>query len=250
MKAPHLVVTVSTLTVMAVLTGCAGGAGKQQKSAAARLDTCPATGKVSGVSSPLNVGWTEVLPVTYDIQKPWDQDLSQHHRYDPATDTHFLWVNKGDKPHAPPPNHTGPRAELRFRNDYLTGEHMFESDVYIVGGSANPCVMQIWGSGLSATTMMIHVRADGALVCGRGHVLKTNAFDTWLHLRVTHNPAGKGEVKIYIDDELRATLPGRGFRKDGGGFYFKCGVYGISSPHAEAWFRHIRLGEKPVAALP
>jgi len=60
----------------------------------------------------------------------------------------------------------------------------------------------------------------------------------------SRNPAGAGEVKIYIDNVLAGTRPGRGFRKDGGGFYFKCGVYGLKGDRAEARFRNIKLWEK------
>jgi len=192
----------------------------------------------------LTVGWTPA-PLKFDIQKAWDVDVKDRYRYDAATGTHTLWILKGDKPHAPPPNRTGPRAELRFRNDYLTGEHMFDADVYIVRGTTDACVMQIWGSGLSATTMMIHVRQGGRLECGGGVTLKEDAYDKWFNLKVMHNPAGAGEVKIYIDNILAGTRPGRGFRKDGGGFYFKCGVYGLKGDRAEARFRNIKLWEKP-----
>lgn len=51
---------------------------------------------------------------------------------------------------------------------------MFDADVYIVRSADGPCVMQIWGSGL---TMMIHVRKGGVLECGGGNVLMTAAYD-------------------------------------------------------------------------
>jgi hypothetical protein len=197
--------------------------------------------------SPLTEGWTRV-PLKYDIQKAWDVDVSQRHSYDPTTDTHRLWTLRGDKPHAPPPNRTGPRAELRFWNEYYTGEHLFEAEVYIVRPTTDACIAQIWGSGLSATTMMIHVRTNGSLVAGGGSILKTNAHDTWFNLKIVHNTAGGGDVRIYINDELRAQRPGRGYRKDGGGFYFKCGVYGLKGERAEAWFRNIQIWEKPAPA--
>jgi hypothetical protein len=191
-------------------------------------------------------GWQRVT-LKYDIQKAWDVDVSQRHSYDPATDTHRLWILRGDKPHAPPPNRTGPRAELRFWDEYYAGEHMFEADVYIVRPTTDACIAQIWGSGLSATTMMLHIRTNGDFVAGGGFVLKTNAHDAWFNLKMVHDTAGPGDVRIYIDDELRAQRPGRGYRKDGGGFYFKCGVYGLKGERAEAWFRNIRIWAKPAA---
>lgn len=191
----------------------------------------------------LTAGWTPVLPLRYDIQKAWNVDVEERHLYDPAKDMHRMWALHTDKSHQPAPNKTGPRTELRFWPEYLSGEHMFEADVYIVRPTIDACVMQIWGSALSATTMMLHVRAGGDLMCGDTVLLK-DAYDRWFHLRVIHNVAGAGDVKIFINEELRSTRPGRGFRKDGGGFYFKCGVYGVKGDRAEAWFRHIKIWER------
>ena len=80
---------------------------------------------------------------------------SDRHTFDPATDTHTFWTLRGDKPHQPPPNTTGARSELRMRNDYTSGNHQFEADVYVVSGTTGACVMQVFGGVTNATSLML-----------------------------------------------------------------------------------------------
>jgi hypothetical protein len=59
-------------------------------------------------------------------------------------------------------------------------------------------------------------------------------------LKVIHNANGGGEIKIFADNVLMYTFQGKGQRKDGGGFFFKCGVYGVKD-RSEVRFRNIKV---------
>src|SRR5271156_4754887 len=78
--------------------------------------------------SKLTIGWTE-RPYIYEVQHPYNLDLSQRYYYDQLTDVHDLWVFITDKPHLPPPNRTTPRTEIAMER-YSTGLHMFDADYY------------------------------------------------------------------------------------------------------------------------
>jgi hypothetical protein len=192
------------------------------------------------------IGWKQV-PFKFDVQKPWDLDVSKRYRFDPTNGIYDLWVYKTDKPHAPN-NKTDPRTELSFSPTYKTGEHMFDADVYVVAGT-RACIMQIWGAATNATTIMFYAKTNGTITYYRGDspVIKTNANNVWWNLKVAHNTEGQGEIKVYVDNVLVNTFSGRGKRKDGGDFYFKCGVYGTTG-YSEARFRNIKIWEKPASA--
>jgi len=190
----------------------------------------------------LTAGWKQV-PLKFAVQKPWDLDVSKRYRFDPATGTYFLWVYKTDKAHEPPPNKTDPRTELGFKPGYKSGEHMFDADVYVVAGT-HSCIMQIFGAAKSATTLMLYTETNGVITYGKtSTIIRTNANNTWWNLKVMHNANGGGEIKIYVDNKLVFTFPGKGERKDGGGFFFKCGVYGVKD-RSEVRFRNIKIWQK------
>jgi hypothetical protein len=201
--------------------------------ASARDTTSAAPDSATGGSSPLTAGWRE-MPFQFSIHKPYDLPESARHTFDAATNTHTFWVLNTDKPHDPPPNTTAPRTELRMQNDYTTGLHQFEADFFVAAGTDGPCVMQVFGGSAHATAFMLKAYG-GNLKHYNSEVVKTNAYEKWMHLNVIHN-ADSGEVKAYIDGQLVGT-----FKDNGPGtHYFKCGVYGPTSARAESRFRNIK----------
>jgi hypothetical protein len=214
-------------------TSPADGGGGSADAGTSKPDVPPAGTGGAGGSSPLTAGWREA-PFEFSIHKPYDLPESARHSYDAATNTHTFWVLKTDKPHDPPPNTTAPRTELRMKNDYTSGLHQFEADMYVVAGTDGPSIMQVFGGSAHATAFMLKAYGGSLKHYDRETVL-TDAYEKWLHLNVIHN-ADTGEVKAYIDNRLVGTF------KDNGPatHYFKCGVYGPNSPRVETRFRNIK----------
>jgi hypothetical protein len=218
-----------TLLGAAILvTGCVANPGLHGESRAGRA---------------ILEGWVE-KPYSFEIQHPYDLEVGERYSYDPKTNTHDLWVNFSDKPHAPPPNRTNPRTELRILDNYTTGLHMFECDICVKPGT-HSSIMQVFGAAKRATTFMLDAQPNGDItyydVVDPGSVvLKRNANNVWFNLKVMHDPAarnGLGEVKVYIDNSLAGTFEGHG----GTTHYFKCGVYSRdNSGRSEVLYRNVR----------
>src|SRR6185436_4345938 len=82
-----------------------------------------------GGKSPLLEGFTEVK-MTWDVQSPHTIPQAQRYTYDAATNTHDLWV-KSDDSSFQAGNGTDPRTELRHKEEYTSGKHMLEAEVWI-----------------------------------------------------------------------------------------------------------------------
>jgi hypothetical protein len=189
---------------------------------------------VAGISETnLTADWTQV-PFTFQIQRPYDLQIKDRYKFDPLTGTHDFWVFYTDKPHAPPPNKTNARTEMRLQT-YHSDEHMFDADVN-VGPGTFACIMQVFDAAHGPVTMLI-AHPDGTVTVGR-RMVRRDAIGHWWNLKVTNDPSPGGQIRIYADNILVATLPSRGPRD----YYFKCGVYSRNgSDRSEAHFRHIKM---------
>ncbi|MGH8795247.1 MAG: cinnamyl alcohol dehydrogenase [Stackebrandtia sp.] len=187
--------------------------------------------------SDITPAWTET-PFTYTMQKPWDLDLSE--RYKHESGVHTMWVYDTDKPHDPDSD-TDPRTEMRWNEEYTTGEHMWDADVYVPSGVDGPCVAQILRvrrpDGTPSTDIQLRAyNLDGGTLrrYSSGEVVATGIYDTWLNVKMAHN-AGAGSVDVFVNDEHRLTVDDRGPADR----HFKNGVYG-GVGRMEARFRNIR----------
>jgi hypothetical protein len=184
--------------------------------------------------SDLTRGWV-LEKYTYEIQHPYDLAQGARYQFDPVTNTHDFWVFYTDKPHMPPPNQTEPRTEFRTL-ELFTTPHMFEADAYIKPGTF-ACIMQDFL--LRGPMMLLVVSRDGTVRDLHSNtVIMRHAYGRWFNLKVIDDPtAGKGLVKVFIDNSLVAT-----FREGGGKqHYFKCGVYSREgSQRNETLYRDIR----------
>jgi hypothetical protein len=213
---------------------------------AAVADAAPSAPAPGGPTpwTALTAGWTE-KPFTFDLHYPFDLDASARHSFDPATNTHSFWVMRGDKPHEPPPNTTAARSELRMHNDYTSGMHQFEADVYVVSGSSDSCVMQVFGGVTHATSIMLKAFPDNGGSVKRydgPEVVQAMAYDRWWHVNVIHQASdtGVGKITVYADGRMIGTFDDRGHTTH----YFKCGVYGNAAPRSESRFRNIKYWVK------
>jgi hypothetical protein len=178
-------------------------------------------------------GWTS-RSWTYTIHKPYDLALSERFRY--ADGVWYLWVFRSDRPFEPSGN--GARTELRWQNNYRTGNHMFDGDIWVVSPIESTTVIQVFGGVTNATASQIRAFSDGTLRRYNNPVVATNAFGRWTNIKMAHTAtSGTGTVRIYANDVLKSTEPDRGNNNH----YFKNGVYGPGiSARAETRFRNLR----------
>jgi hypothetical protein len=150
-----------------------------------------------------------------------------------------MWVYKTDKPlYEGSP--TEPRTEMRIKNDYTSGNHQFQADVWVVGGTHGTSIMQVFGGATHSTSIMLAAYNEngGTLKRYNGTVLKTGIYDKWFRLNVIHtaSSSGIGQIKVYIDNVLVGTFADDGVATH----YFKAGVYHPQSTRAESRFRNIK----------
>ena len=178
-------------------------------------------------------GWTQTS-YTYNIQTPWN--LSQSARYTYSGGEHRFWIYPGDACQFEGCS-TGPRSELRMNNNYTSGKHQFEGDVYIVSGSAGTDIMQVFGGATNATAIMlkIHSCSSGTIKRYDNETLMTSAYNKWIHVNVQHD-ADNGKIYVYLDRTLKGTYADRGNATH----YFKCGVYNISGSKSETRWKNVK----------
>ncbi|HTB82132.1 MAG TPA: polysaccharide lyase family 7 protein [Candidatus Sulfotelmatobacter sp.] len=185
----------------------------------------------------LTDGWKPVQ-FKYEIQHPYDLQKQDRYDFDATNNIHHFWVFFTDKPHAPPPNKTNARTEMRLET-FSTGERMFDGDVYIYPGTF-ACIGQVFDANHGPMQMII-ARPDGRVTVRDHELVMTNAISRWWNLKMTCDTKAGGEVKIYANDVLVGTYAGRGPRD----YYFKCGVYSRDhSDKSEVRYRNIKMWVK------
>ena len=177
------------------------------------------------------IGWTQ-RSFTYKVQKPYDLEVSDRFRY--ADGVWYTWVYRTDKPHTTTSN-TAPRTEMRWLNDYTSGQHMWDADLFPVSGIDDAHIQQVFGGVTHATASMVMAFADGTLRRYDTGTIATGALDKWTNLKVAHDANGN-VVRIYVNNALKRTDPDRGSTTH----YLKNGVYGTSSLRSECRFRNMK----------
>ena len=181
-------------------------------------------------------GWNKTS-FTYGMQKPWNLDLSD--RYSNSGGVHRMWVYSTDKPMSQGSS-TDPRTEMRWQQEYTTGRHMWDADVYLPSGTNGATFVQILRvihpEGTPATDFMLNAYSanGGSVRAYDSTVLKTGVYDTWFNVKLAHD-ASDGTVRVYFDNALVLTRDDRGPATR----HFKNGVYHHGSGRAEARFRNI-----------
>ncbi|MFS8102345.1 hypothetical protein LFM09_34990 [Lentzea alba] len=184
--------------------------------------------------------WTRT-PYTFKVQKPWN--LPQSARYSNSGGVHTCWVLDTDEPHTQGSN-TDPRTEMRYLQEYSSGGHALEAEIYVPSGVNGPTVMQILrvrggDPGTPATDFMLNVTNanGGTLRYYTSTVVATGIYNTWTRIRIEHTAVagGTGKIKVFANGALKATVNDRGRATR----HFKNGVYHHGSGRAEARFRNI-----------
>ena len=191
----------------------------------------------------LTDGWKQV-PFKYDIQHPYDLKTSDRYDFDATNNIHHFWVYFTDKPHAPPPNKTTARTEMRLET-FSTGEHMFDGDVYIYPGTF-ACIGQVFDAAHGPIQMII-AHPDGRVTVRDHELVMTNAIGKWWNLKMTNDTKDGGKIKIYADNVLVGTYESCGSRD----YYFKCGVYSRKdSDRSEVRYRNLKMWVKLADSKP
>jgi hypothetical protein len=194
-------------------------------------------GAETNVTASLTAGWKSV-PFTFEVQHPYDLKTADRYEFDATNNTHHFWVYFTDKPHAPPPNKTTARTEMRLES-FSDGERMFDGDVNISPGTF-ACIAQVFDAKHGPVTMII-AHPDGRVTVGNRDVIRTNAIGTWWNLKMTDDTKAGGKIRIYVDNVLAGTYNSRGPRE----YYFKCGVYSRKdSDRSDVRYRNLRLWVK------
>lgn len=228
LRALSLLGILSLLIIVSVLQeGC-----KKTATPATGTDAEPPANRAHTEANPTS-GWTQ-SSYTYNIQTPWD--LSQSSRYSYSGGEHRFWIYSGDECQYQGCS-TGPRSELRMKNNYTSGRHQFEGDVYIVSGSAGTDIMQVFGGSTHATALMlkIHSASGGTIKRYDNETLMTSAYNKWIHVNVQHD-ADNGRLYVYINNVLKGNYADRGNATH----YFKCGVYNISGSRSETRWKNVK----------
>ncbi|MFD1543317.1 polysaccharide lyase family 7 protein [Nonomuraea guangzhouensis] len=187
-------------------------------------------------AAPIGSGWTEVSP-GYTVHQP--PDLTRH-TYDAATGEHHFWLYSSD-PSTFPGQDSGPRSELRFRNDYTSGSAQFECDIKVASGAHNVCVMQVFGGSSWATAFMTLAMNTNSINYYDQARIYGPIYDTYLRLNVVHE-TGPGLVHVFVNRQFRATFQDHGAATH----YFKCGLYGRAgmASRNDAYIKNVHLYKK------
>lgn len=241
MKNSSLTPNASTVLLKGVAGACMFAAlllGSCRKTASQSTESSLAdseiqTDDVSIAAANPTAGWTQTS-YTYGIQTPWN--LSQSSRYSYSGGEHRFWIYPGDACQYEGCS-TGPRSELRMNNNYTSGRHQFEGDVYIVSGSAGTDIMQVFGGSTHATAIMlkIHSASSGTIKRYDNETLMTSAYNKWIHVNVQHD-ADNGRIYVYLNKVLKGNYADRGNATH----YFKCGVYNISGSRSETRWKNVK----------
>ncbi|MGI3200380.1 hypothetical protein ACRJ4W_21520 [Streptomyces sp. GLT-R25] len=104
----------------------------------------PSTSSAASVSTTTSAasptdGWSKTA-FTYGMQKPWNLDLGD--RYSNSGGVQRMWVYDTDEPMSQGSS-TDPRTEMRWRQEYTSGQHMWDADVYLPSGTNGATFVQI-----------------------------------------------------------------------------------------------------------
>jgi hypothetical protein len=184
-------------------------------------------------------GWTQ-RSWTYSVHKPYDLNVSDRFKY--TSGVWYTWVYATDKPLSSTSD-TEPRCEMRWNNDYTSGNRMWDGDVYVPSGTYGVNIQQVFGAVSRSTASMVRAYSPngGELRRYSTDVLMTSIYNKWINLKVAHD-ANNNVVRIYVSNSLKRTDPDAGDATH----YFKNGVYTQTghSSRMECRFRNLKQWSK------
>jgi hypothetical protein len=182
-------------------------------------------------------GWTQ-KSWTYTMHKPYNLNLSDRFKY--SGGVWYTWVYESDKCFQDPCSATdGRRTELRWNNNYTSGNRMWDGDIYMVSGTNEATVIQVFGGATSSTATQVRgfTASSGTFKRYGSDTLITGINNTWVNIKIAHD-ANANSIKMYVNNTLKRTDPDRGDATH----YFKNGVYvgDISSVRSETRYKNLK----------
>jgi hypothetical protein len=229
--------------------GSAGGAGGGAGGAMGGAGGGPPNGKDLGTdtnvpppnwdNSPLTEGFTNT-PFMYNIQSPTNVPQAERYTFDKDKNIHVCWVKSTDSSFEAG-NGTDPRTELRWTNEWTSGQHMLDADVWIAPTTDRTNITQVFST-TPPTTFMLTAWKDRTLRyyfgTGNGPIIMNDAFGKWFNLKVLHNVTTH-RVTVYINDVMSMS-----FADKGSHWHFKNGNYGCRSERCETHWHNLRYWVK------
>ena len=163
-------------------------------------------------AAPIGSGWTEIFPKTQLDQPP---GLVRH---TVTNGVHHMWVLSTD-PSKYPGRDSGPRSELRFFNDYTSGQAQFQADIEVKSGCSRASIMQVFGASGRATAFMAWAMPNDLSYYDQKEIYAP-LYDHYLTLNVLHDTS-TGKITVYVNGALHGTFQDHGDANH----YFKVGVY-------------------------
>lgn len=187
-------------------------------------------------ASPIGTGWTEINP-GFSVQDPPD---AVRYEYLSSTGEHHLWLNSTDT-WLWPDSSSGPRSEMRWRNDYTGGQSQFECDMKIGSGAHNVSVFQIFGGSSWATAFMTLAMNTNSLYYYDIERFHSPIYNTYVRLNVLHE-TDTGNIHVFVNRTFIKTYKDHG----DGTHYFKAGLYGRDgmSARGDIYLKNIHLYTK------
>ena len=217
--------------------GSGGGAGGSVGGAVGGTD--PNVPPPDWTGTAVTQGFTQT-PFQYNIQSPYKVPQADRYTFDKDKNVHICWV-KSDDSSFQAGNGTDPRTELRWTNEWTSGQHMLDADVWIAPTTDRTNIVQVFST-TPPTTFMLTAWKDRTLRyyfgTGNGPIIMMDAFGKWFNLKVLHNVAAH-QVTVYIND-----VKSMSFADKGSHWHFKNGNYGCRSERCETHWHNLRYWVK------
>ena len=187
----------------------------------------------AGGAQPIGSGWTEIFPNTQLDEPP---GLTRH---TVTGGVHHMWVLATD-PSKYPGRDSGPRSELRFFNDYTSGQAQFQADIKVASGCSRASIMQVFGAPDRATAFMAWAMPNKLSYYDISTIYQP-LYDQYLRLNVVHDTAS-GKVSVYVNGAAHGVFQDHGDANH----YFKVGVYhqkGMSA-RCDVYVKNIHIYRK------
>lgn len=189
-----------------------------------------------GGPDPIGSGWTEYFPEwTYHVP-PNAEAYGERYTYEDGV--FHLWVEDTDLSTFPG-NDSGPRSEVRVKNEYSSGERQFQADFLVVDGAER---VGIWQLFKIPYPWMIRIYDGTYKQYGNGSTIGEVPFGVWQRFHAVHSTSTQ-ILKLYIDDVLILEENIGGSEID---FYNKFGVYGREGmgEKNEIYFKNVHYFRK------
>jgi hypothetical protein len=190
-------------------------------------------GYAGGCADDPTQGFTEYQD-TFKVQHPYD--LQESDRFSFENGVYTTWVTKNDKPFEQGSS-TGPRTEMRWSQNWSTGERMWDADVMIESPSSQACIMQVKGNAPEGGEAMYLQVNGGDLRNSVQRAFLPGVYGTWMNVKTAYNTSTH-VGRVWINNCLKYTTTYNGTPAS---WYFKNGTYGCNVDTCKAHFKNIRF---------